>query len=151
MDTTGAALRYSFYRLATIGWANPLLRQTLALFGSDVPQELLVDLSPVEFLDSFGLTYLAACLDRCRAQRGITKILIQPPGRANVNQYLQDAGFYESIGLGDKFQARQPKRDRVDLVHITTLEPLFIDGVTPVEWTAEGLRLTLLSSDSFRS
>jgi hypothetical protein len=24
-------------------------------------------------------------------------------------------------------------------------------GVTPVEWTAEGLRLTLLSSDSFRS
>ena len=24
-------------------------------------------------------------------------------------------------------------------------------GVTPVEWTAEGLRLTVLSSDSFRS
>jgi hypothetical protein len=24
-------------------------------------------------------------------------------------------------------------------------------GVTPVEWTAEGLRLTVLRSDSFRS
>lgn len=111
-------LRFSFYRLATIGWANPLLRQTLALLGDDVSQEILVDLSPVEFLDSFGLTYLAACLDRCRAKRTITGILIRPPRRNNVNQYLQDAGFYESIGLGDRFQARQPNRDRVDLVHI---------------------------------
>lgn len=120
--------RYSFYRLATIGWANPLLRQTVALFTDALPQEITVDLSSIEFLDSFGLTYLAACLDRCRAQ-GIHKILISPPSRPNVNKHLQDAGFYEEIGLGDLFQARQPSRNRVDLVHIRELEPLFIDGL----------------------
>lgn len=119
--------RYSFYRLATIGWANPLLRQTLPLLGELPHRELLVDLSAIEFLDSFGLTYLAACLDHCRSVGKVTKILVRPPSRTDVNTYLQNAGFYESIGLGDQFQARQPKRGRVDLVHIRTLEPLFID------------------------
>jgi hypothetical protein len=121
--------RFPFYRLSTIGWANPLLRQTLPLLAPQMPQELLVDLSSVEFLDSFGLTYLAACLDRCSGQEGITKILVRPPSRANVHTYLQNAGFYESIGLGDQFRPRQPDRNRVDLVHIRELEPLFIDGL----------------------
>jgi anti-anti-sigma regulatory factor len=93
----------------------------------DISQEILVDLYSVEFLDSFGVAYLAACLDRCQAQTGITKILIRPPSRANVNQHLQDTGFYESIGLGNQFQARKPNKDRVDLVHLLTSEPLFID------------------------
>ncbi|MGH6868710.1 MAG: STAS domain-containing protein, partial [Methylocella sp.] len=122
-------LRFSFYRLATIGWANPLLRQTLALLGNDISQEILVDLSPVVFLDSFGITYLAACLDRCRDQKAITKILIRPPTLSNVHRHLQEVGFYESIGLGNQFQARQPNKNRVDLIHIQTLEPLFIDGL----------------------
>jgi hypothetical protein len=121
--------RFPFYRLATIGWANPLLRQTLPLLAAEMPQELLIDLSAVEFLDSFGLTYLAACLDRCGAQEAVTKILVRPPTRGNVNAYLLDAGFYESIGLGNQFRPRQPNRDRVDLVHIRELEPLFIDGL----------------------
>ncbi len=129
MDTTLQPLRYSFYRLSTIGWANPLLRQTLALLKDEISQEVLVDLSSVEFFDSFGLTYLAACLDRCRARTGIPRILIRPRRRSNVKQHLQNAGFYEAIGLDNKFQARQPNKDRVDLVHIKTLEPLFIDGL----------------------
>jgi len=121
--------QYSFYRLSTIGWANPLLRQTLALLGKDTSQAVLIDLSSVVFFDSFGLTYLAACLDRCLARPDTPKVLIRPPKRSNVNQHLQNTGFYEAIGLGDQFQAREPNKDRVDLVHIKTLEPLFIDGL----------------------
>ncbi len=129
--------RYSFYRLATIGWANPLLRQTLPLLGNLSHKEFLVDLSAVEFLDSFGVTYLAACLGRCRGQEGVRKILVLPPTRADVGGYLQDAGFYESIGLGDQFRPRQPKRERVDLVHIRTLEPFFVDGLLDFLETAQ--------------
>jgi len=147
---TQATPRYPFYRLATIGWANPLLRQTLPLLSEQIPKELVVDLSAVEFLDSFGLTYLAACLDRCRAGETITKILVRPPTRAKVNEYLQDAGFYESIGLGDQFRPRQPNKDRVDLVHIRELEPLFIDGLLDflesVQPFARGLKLSMRMS-----
>lgn len=97
-------------------------------------------------MDSCGLTYLAACLDRCQLQSGVTKILIRPPSRANVNQYLQDAGFYESIGLSDQFQARQPNKDRVDLAHIKTLEPLFIDALLDFLESAQPFALGLKPS-----
>ncbi len=121
--------RYPFYRLSTIGWANPLLRQTLRLLTEEMPTEFVVDLSAVEFLDSFGITYLAACLERCRGEEAAKTILIRPPSRAKVNGYLQDIGLYESIGLAGRFRPRQPRRDRVDLVHIRQLEPLFIDSL----------------------
>jgi hypothetical protein len=121
--------RYPFYRLSTIGWANPLLRQTLALLTDEIPRELIVDLSAVEFLDSFGVAYLAACLARCQAQQDITRKYVRPPTRENVNHYLQDIGLYEQIGLGDRFRPRQPSRNRVDLVHINEMEPLFVDSL----------------------
>src|SRR5579863_7406541 len=98
---------YPFYRLSTIGWANPLLRQTLPLLADEMPEEFSVDLSQVEFLDSFGITYLAACLERCRAEEAVKSISILPPKRQNVNGYLQDVGLYEAIGLGDRFRPRQ--------------------------------------------
>lgn len=96
-------VRLPFYRLMTIGWANPLLRQTLQLFSQEVPREFVIDLSEVEFLDSFGITYFAACLHSCGARRGIGRVLINPPKRRNVNSYLQDVGLYESFGLDQYF------------------------------------------------
>jgi hypothetical protein len=44
---------FPFYRLATMGWANPLLRQTVTLLRPEPPAEILVDLSRIEFIDSF--------------------------------------------------------------------------------------------------
>jgi hypothetical protein len=124
-----SAIRYPFYRLATIGWANPLLRKTLSLLSEELPAELSIDLSEIEFLDSFGVTYLAACLQRCELEAAGKQISIRPPRRSNVHQYLQDVGIYEAIGLSDRFRPRRPKKDKVDLVHIQTLEPLFIDSL----------------------
>lgn len=143
-------VRYPFYRLATIGWANPLVRQTLPLLAEEVPEELLVDLSEVVFLDSFGITYLAACLERCRAEEGVKKILIRPPKRRNVNVYLQDVGLYEAMGLAGQFRPRQARSDRVDLVHIRALEPLFIDKLLDflerMQPFAPGLRASIRMS-----
>jgi len=115
---------FPFYRLATIGWANPLLRPTVQLLN-EPPSELTVDLSAVTFLDSFGVTYLAACVHHC-LQRSCT-VTIRAPRNQIVSDYLQNVGFYESFGLADHFPARKPSTSRVDLVHISALEPQFID------------------------
>ncbi len=143
-------VHYPFYRLATIGWANPLLRETLPLLAKEMPEEFLVDLSAVEFLDSFGITYLAACLERCRGEEGVKKILVRPPRRRNVHAYLQDVGLYEAIGLGGQFRPRQARTDRVDLVHIRALEPLFIDRLLDflgrMQPFSPGLRLSIRMS-----
>jgi hypothetical protein len=85
--------------------------------------------SEVEFLDSFGVTYLAACLQRCEAEAATSKILIHRPKRAKVHKYLQDVGIYEAIGLADRFPPRRPTNNKVDLAHIQALEPLFIDSL----------------------
>lgn len=116
---------FPFYRLATIGWANPLLRSTVSLLA-DPPEELVIDLSAVTFTDSFGVTYLAACVHRT-LEHG-AKVRIRPPRAPAVNRYLRDVGFYESFGIDEHFPARSPlSAHRVDLVHIRALEPMFID------------------------
>ena len=121
--------RFSFYRLATIGWVNPLLRQTVHLLSKDIDHEIFVDLSEVVFIDAFGVTYLAACLERCRTLGTIPKILIRRPKNEKAYKYLLDTGFYESVGISNQSEARRPSKDRVDLVHVTALEPLFVDGL----------------------
>jgi ABC-type transporter Mla MlaB component len=121
--------QYSFYRLATIGWANPLLRQTLPLLSEKLPSEFSVDLSQVQFLDSFGIVYLAACLQRCESEAATRKVLIRRPRNEKVDTYLQDVGIYDSVGLGDRFPPRRATTNKVDLVHIQALEPAFIDSL----------------------
>lgn len=145
------AREFPFYRLATIGWANPLLRSTVSLLD-DPPDELAIDLSAVTFADSFGITYLAACVHRTLG-RGAT-VWIRPPRAPAVNRYLQDVGFYQSIGIAEHFPARSPSSaQRVDLVHIRALEPMFIDrlltfleeGVGPFETGLRpSMRLSLM-------
>ena len=116
--------QYSFYRLATAGWANRLLRDTVSLLSDDVADGLVLDLSNLEFVDTFGITYLAACFHSVSSRVNGS---VRPPRKREVNDYLLDVGLYEAIGLGGRFRPRKPSRDRVDLVHITELEPLFID------------------------
>lgn len=116
---------YSFYRLATIGWANPLLRTTVPLLRGEAKDGVILDLSALEFADSFGVTFLAACFHEV-VTSGV-RGRVRRPRRDDVHKYLLDAGFYESIGFGDQLGPRRASRDRVDLVHITALEPLFID------------------------
>lgn len=115
---------FPFYRLATAGWANRLMRDTVSLLVYDVPDGLVLDLSNLEFVDTLGITYLAACFHTVSAKVSGS---VRPPRKKEVNNYLLDVGLYEAIGLGDRFRPRKPSRDRVDLIHITELEPLFID------------------------
>jgi hypothetical protein len=116
---------YPFYRLATIGWANPLLRDTVSLLKGP-PADVIVDLSDVTFVDPFGVTYLAACVQRGLEQG--SRVRIRPPRDGAVSTHLQNVGFYQSFGIGEHFPARRPSSpDRVDLVHIKELEPGFID------------------------
>ena len=140
--------RYSFYRLATIGWANPLLRHTLPLLGELPHQEFLVDLSRVELIDSFGLTYLAACLDRWKSDD--RKVLVRVPQIRYVSRHLRDTGLYESVGLTERVLRRQAARGHVDLVHLQTLEPLFVDTLLdylePARRFAPGLRPSMRMS-----
>src|SRR5208282_5348667 len=121
--------QYSFYRLATIAGVNPLLRATLPLLAENLNYNVLVDLSDVIAWDAFGITYLAACLERCRHLGTIPQIYIRRPLRPKAHQFLVDMGFYKSVGLGDKFEARRPSKEQIDLVHITALEPGFVDGL----------------------
>ncbi|MGH7813243.1 MAG: ATP-binding protein [Candidatus Binataceae bacterium] len=133
---------YSFYRLATIGWANALVRQTVPLIRGNVSDGLTLDLSNLEFTDSFGLTYLAACFHVVMAA-GVNGY-VRRPRRDEVHQYLLDAGFYQTIGFGERFGLRTPSLDRVDLVHITAVQPEFIghllDFLERMQPLEEGLR-----------
>lgn len=142
---------YRFYRLATIGRSNPLLRSTVELLG-EPPQELTVDLSEVTFVDSFGVTYLAACVQHC-LERG-TPVRIRPPRNEPVSKYLQNVGFYESFGMGEHFPARRPSVDRVDLIHISALEPGFIDHLLDflehIQPFEPGLRQSIRTSPNTR-
>lgn len=54
---------------------------------------------------------------------------MKPPGDERVSKHLQNVGFFEAIGLSEHFQAREPRTDRVDLVHVRALEPGFIDNL----------------------
>jgi anti-sigma regulatory factor (Ser/Thr protein kinase) len=85
---------------------------------------VIIDLSSLTFTDSFGLTYLAACLHVVSSSVSGS---VRRPRREDVHKYLLDAGFYESLGVGDRFGPRKPSADRVDLVHITAVQPAFID------------------------
>src|SRR5208283_2830098 len=115
---------YTFYRLATAGWANRLLRDTVPLLEGKLSDGIILDLSSLEFVDTFGITYLAACFHKVTSNvRGF----VRPPRKREVNDYLLDVGLYEAIGIGDRFRTRKPSHDRVDLIHINELEPLFID------------------------
>jgi anti-sigma regulatory factor (Ser/Thr protein kinase) len=116
---------YSFYRLATVGWANPLMGKTVALLYGNAADGLTLDLSKLEFADSFGVTYLAACF-HVVVSSGVHGF-VRRPSRDDVHQYLLNAGFYEAIGFGERFGPRKPSPDRVDLVHITAVQPEFID------------------------
>jgi ABC-type transporter Mla MlaB component len=116
---------FTFYRLSTIGWANPLIKSTGQLLCGDLPEECTLDLSQVEFVDSFGVTYMAACFQSCMASQ--SRCFVLPPRNQEVNNYLIDVGLYESAGLGQYFRPRSPSSARVDLVHVTQLQPGFID------------------------
>lgn len=118
-------ITYPFYRLATIGWANPLLRQTIALFGADPREPITLDLSQLTFVDAFGVTYLAACFNNCVSANREAWVL--PPKDGGVNEYLLDVGLYEEAGIGEDFRPRKASRSRVDLVHVSELEPGFVD------------------------
>ncbi len=93
---------FHFYRLATIGWANPLIRATVPLLHGEAAKGVVLDLSKLEFVDSFGITYLAACFHVVTSS---VPGFVRRARKGEVNAYLQDVGLYESIGLGDKFRA----------------------------------------------
>ncbi|MGH7933941.1 MAG: ATP-binding protein, partial [Candidatus Binataceae bacterium] len=115
---------FSFYRLATVGWANRLLRDTVPLLHGAAPEGVTLDLSNLVFVDTFGITYLAACF---HAVTSSVRGFVRPPRKKEVDDYLLDVGLYEAGGLGGHFRPRKPSADRVDLIHVTELEPLFID------------------------
>lgn len=135
-------LEYPFYRLSTIGWANPLVGRTTSLLLESQPAELLIDLSDVTFVDSFGVVYLAACF--ARLNNPDRNVWVKPPRDSRVSNYLQDVGLYQQIGIGKYFRARQPSPHRVDIVHISALDPGFVDHLLDflehMQPFAEGLR-----------
>jgi hypothetical protein len=89
-----------------------------------VPAGVRIDLSELEFIDSFGITLLAASCHVLK-QSGIHGF-IRRPKRDDVHQELLDMGLYESLGI-DLFGPRTLRQDRVDIKHILAFEPLFID------------------------
>jgi hypothetical protein len=95
---------YAFYRLATVGWANSLIRSTAPVLYGEAKDGVMLDLSNLEFTDSFGLTYLAACFHIVVSSR-IHGIVLRPR-RDDVHKYLLDAGFYEGLGFGERFGPR---------------------------------------------
>lgn len=115
---------FPFYRLATVGWAKSLLTRSISLLR--IKQEtILVDLEKVEFVDAFGVTYLAACLHT--ALRNGCQVVVRRPASPRVHQYLLDVGLYEQFGLDYIGRERKASDQRVDLVHITALQPGFVD------------------------
>jgi anti-sigma regulatory factor (Ser/Thr protein kinase) len=124
VQPTNEQNRLAFYRLATIGWANRLLRETVPLLTDTIVDGLVLDLSDLVFADSFGVTYLAACFHVATSN---VSGFVRPPRDRDVNEYLLNVGLYEASGLGGHFRPRTPSADRVDLIHVTALEPVFID------------------------
>jgi anti-anti-sigma regulatory factor len=122
-----AADRYRFPRRATVERADDLLKIATPLLKGDVQPGLLVDLSQLDSVDSFGMTVLAACFHSLTSSgvRGS----VRRPAQDEIHLELLNMGLYESIGIGDRFQPRRPSRDRVDIVHINSLEPGFIDDL----------------------
>ncbi len=144
-------LAFPFYRLATIGWANPLIARSAALLGGNLEGEIRLDLSGLEFVDAFGVTYLAACCDHVRSNPCNGFLL--PPKEPRVHKYLQDVGLYESIGLGDRFEPRRLSNTRVDVVHLmggAALQPGFVDPLLDflehMQPFDAGLRLSMRTS-----
>jgi signal transduction histidine kinase len=133
---------YKFHRAATIDQADTLLRTAIELLSPDqLESGLVIDLSSVELVDSFGLTLLASCFNGLVTAN--VHGFVRPPHHPLTHNELLNAGLYEAIGI-DRFGPRKPRRDRVDIVHITELQPGFIDhlldfleSVQPFE---EGLR-----------
>lgn len=118
---------YRFPRAATVDRSDDILKVAAPLLGASVPPGLLVDLSQLERVDSFGVTVLAACFHSLISS-GIPGS-VRRPAKEEVHLQLLDMGLYESIGIGGRFEPRRPSRDRVDLVHIRALEPEFIDSL----------------------
>jgi hypothetical protein len=85
---------------------------------------LTIDLSDLVSADSFGVTLLAACFHVLVSSN--IHGFVRPPREPAMHKELLNAGLYEAIGI-DRFGPRKPRRDRVDIVHITTLQPGFID------------------------
>jgi hypothetical protein len=83
-----------------------------------------IDLSELQFIDSFGLTLLAASFHVLKHSGAHG--FVRRPRQADIHQELLDMGLYESLGI-DLFGPRTLRRDRVDIRHITAFEPLFID------------------------
>jgi signal transduction histidine kinase len=119
--------RYRFPRAATIERSDDLLKIAAPLLKANVSPGLLVDLSQLERVDSFGMTLLAACFHSLISSR--IPGSVRRPAKEEVHLQLLDMGLYESIGIGDRFEPRRPSRDRVDLVHIKALQPEFINSL----------------------
>jgi anti-anti-sigma regulatory factor len=122
-----AVERYRFPRGATVERADDLLKIAAPLLKGDIYSGLLVDLSQLESVDSFGITLLAACFHSLMSLGGPR--FGAAPGKDETHLELLNMGLYESIGIGDHFQPRRPSRDRVDIVHINSLQPGFIDDL----------------------
>jgi hypothetical protein len=99
--------------------------------------------------DSFGMTLLASCFNVLVSAN--IHGFVRPPRQAATHKELLEPGLYEAIGI-DRFGPRNPRRDRVDMVHLTALQPGFIDhlldfleSVQPFEESLRGsMRMALL-------
>lgn len=137
---------FTFYRLLTIGWANAVLKSTVGVFGDVEGDEVRLNLENITFADAFGVTYLAACT-MAATQRWKT-VYVRRPRLEKAHEFLVDVGFYQEYGM--QFRASQPSSDRVDLVHITRLQPFFVDALLThmesIQPFAEGLRPSMRMS-----
>jgi hypothetical protein len=110
---------------ATIDNAGSILRESSALLEGKVMPGFVLDLSKLVEVDSFGITYLAACVRAVVAAK-ITGF-VRRPRSEDLHRFLLDVGLYEEIGISERFGPRTLSKDRVDIIHIKQLEPLFID------------------------
>src|SRR5271166_5873251 len=93
---------FTFYGRFTIGYAGLLLARVAELLTDPLPEEVVLDLSRVEFIDTFGVNLLAACCHT--VLESDSKGYVDPPKNEKVNDYLLDMGLYESLGMGRSFK-----------------------------------------------
>jgi hypothetical protein len=101
------------------------LRSANELFSPEqLESGITIDLANLELIDSFGLTLLACCFNGLASAN--VHGFVRPPRQPAIHKELMEVGLYETIGI-DRFGPRKPRRDRVDIVHLTALQPGFID------------------------